>query len=87
MRQLRFTRRFTREIAALPRSLQRETNEVAQILRGDPTDSILSPKKLLNVRGNQHRVHIGEHRLIYSFTQKTVLLRTIGHRRTVYRFL
>jgi len=87
MRDLALTARFCKECTGLPRSLQREIDELAVILCRDPLDASLDIKKLQAVAGNLYRVRLGEWRVIYSFTKKTVLLRGVAHRSDVYRFL
>ena len=85
MRALYSSARFKREFARLPRAVRLEANEAAQLLRDDPLDPTFDPIQLTDVRGTLYRVQIGEYRLIYSFTSKTLLLVAVGHRRDIYR--
>ncbi len=81
------TARFRKDCALLRPDLQRELNDIAEQLRRDPLDSALNAKKLTAVAGNLYRARMGDYRIVYSFTSKTLLLRGIAHRKDVYRFL
>ncbi len=74
MRDLRATERFRRDVATLPSHIRSETNDLIQQLRHDPLDPTIDTKKLSGVRGNTYRARVGEYRLVYSFTPKTLLL-------------
>lgn len=87
MRQLQVTHEFRHQFGRLPQPVQGEVTDVAQLLRSDPLEPTLNPKRLVRVAGNQYRVRLGQYRLVYSFTPKTLLLRTIGRRGNVYQRL
>lgn len=86
MRSVLATTQFKKDLREVPKEIFDRADALLQVLKINPTDISLKPKKL-KIGENLWRIRIGVYRLIYSFTKDSLMLLRIRHRKDVYRGL
>lgn len=81
------TNRFARDLKPLPQSVKVEAYEIAQMLSESIFHLDLDVRPLTGFKGYFRVVVAKDYRLIFSFDEKNLYLRRIGHRREIYRRL
>ena len=73
-----------RELAALPKDIQRRIANRIDALREDPRPP---GSKQLQGAGRLYRLRVGDYRVIYSIESRrlVIIVVNVGHRRDVYR--
>lgn len=87
MRVLQVSPQFQKDWRDVPSSVREEASDISRRLLINPVDPSLLTKKLQGIVPVAWRVRIGQYRLIYSFTKKSVILHRIRLRKDVYRSL
>ncbi len=86
-RGLQRTKRFSRDIKKLSRSIQQEAFRIAQKLRDNIFDPELDVRKMTGLKGIYRVVVMTDYRMIFSFDAENIYLLRIGHRKDIYRDL
>lgn len=86
-RELQSTKRFSKDIKKLSRSIQQEAFIVAQKLQKNIFDPELDVRKMTGLKGIYQVVVMTDYRMIFSFDAENIYLLRIGHRKDIYRDL
>ncbi|MCI0495365.1 type II toxin-antitoxin system RelE/ParE family toxin [candidate division KSB1 bacterium] len=86
-RELQKTKRFSRDIKKLSRSIQQEVFLIAQKLQKNIFDPELDVRKMTGLKGIYRVVVMTDYRMIFSFDAENIYLLRIGHRKDIYRDL
>ncbi len=86
-RRLQRTKRFSRDIKKLSRSIQEEAFGIAQKLQENVFDPELDVRKMTGLKGIYRVVVMTDYRMIFSFDVENIYLLRIGHRKDIYRDL
>jgi mRNA-degrading endonuclease RelE of RelBE toxin-antitoxin system len=78
--ELVFTREFLRKLRALDKQIQIRILSELKILEEQP----FAGKRLVGRLSGLMSFRVGEYRVIYQPSEKTVIIRTVGHRKKVY---
>ncbi len=78
--KLLFTREFLRKLKELDRQVQIRILRGIKILEENP----LSGKRLKGRLNGLLSLRIGDYRIIYQISKDQVIIRTVGHRKTIY---
>jgi len=75
-----FTKEFLKRLRDLDKQTQIRILRESKILREQP----FAGKRLVGRLSGLMSFRVGEYRVIYQLSEKTVIIRTIGHRKKVY---
>jgi len=78
--ELVFTKEFLRRLKDLDKKTQIRMLRELKILEEQP----FAGKRLVGRLSELMSFRVGEYRVIYQLSKKTVIIRTIGHRKKVY---
>ena len=78
--ELIFTREFLKRLKRLDRQTQIRILKELKILEGKPFAS----KQLVGRLSELKSFRVGDYRVIYQVSERTIVIRTIGHRKKVY---
>ena len=78
--KLIFTREFLRRLKKLDREVQIRILRRLKILEGKP----FSGKRLGGRLSGLLSLRIGDYRIIYQISKDQVIIRTVGHRKSIY---
>jgi len=78
--KLLFTREFLRKLKRLDRQTQIRILRQIKVLETKP----VSGKRLIGRLHGLFSLRVGEYRVIYEVAPNEVIIRTVGHRRSVY---
>ena len=78
--ELVFTKEFLKRLKDLDKQTQIRILRELKILEEQP----IAGKRLVARLGGLMSFRVGEYRVIYQLSDKTIIIRTIGHRRTIY---
>jgi mRNA interferase RelE/StbE len=78
--ELIFTKEFLRRIKDLDKQTQIRILRELKILVEQP----FAGKRLVGRLSGLMSFRVGEYRVIYQLSEKRVIIRTVGHRRTIY---
>lgn len=87
MRQLFKTKRFSKDISKLNKSIQIKAFEISQKLILNPFDSSLEIKQLTGYDRIYRVVVFSDFRMIYTFDKLTLTLLRIANRKDIYKNL
>ena len=79
--KLVFTKEFLRRLKNLDKQTQIRILRELKVLEKQP----LAGKQLVGRLSGLMSFRIGEYRVIYQISEKRVIIRTVGHRRTIYK--
>jgi len=79
--ELAFTREFLRKLKQLDRQDQIRILRELRLLEDKP----LTGEQLTGRLGGLFSFRVGDYRVIYQILGKKIVIRTVGHRRAVYR--
>lgn len=86
MRELFVTNRFVKDLHKLPKEIQARTNEEIELLKINPIGETPNIKKLKGFDNPElYRLRIGVYRILYSFTDISLTLHRVAHRKDIYR--
>ena len=87
MRELLVTSQFEKDCRSLPVFVRQHADGVIVRLRTNPLDASLNLRKLKEIGDDLWRVRVGNYRLVYSFSETSLILYRLRHRKDVYRNL
>ena len=79
--ELVFTKEFLRKLRDLDKKTQIRTLRELKILEEQP----FAGKQLVGRLNELMSLRVGEYRIIYQPSEKTIIIRTVGHRKKVYK--
>ena len=79
--ELVFTKEFLRRLKNLDKQTQIRILRDLKVLEKQP----FAGKQLVGRLSGLISFRIGEYRVIYQLSEKRVIIRTVGHRRTIYK--
>jgi mRNA-degrading endonuclease RelE of RelBE toxin-antitoxin system len=79
--ELVFTKEFLKKLRDLDKQTQIRILRELRILEEQP----FSGKRLVGRLNDLTSFRVGEYRVIYQLSEKTVIIRTIGHRKKIYK--
>ncbi len=79
--ELTFTREFLKKLKRLNQQTQIRILRELKILESQPYAS----KQLVGRLSDLMSFRVGNYRIIYQVSEKTVIVRTVGHRKKVYK--
>jgi len=79
--ELVFTKEFLRRLKNLDKQTQIRILRDLKVLEKQP----FAGKQLVGRLSGLMSFRIGEYRVIYQLSEKRVIIRTVGHRRTIYK--
>jgi addiction module RelE/StbE family toxin len=85
MLHLLITPQFEKDVRKIPKHILNEADYVILLLRKNPVNPFLRPRKLKGISPSVWRVRINAYRLIYSFNKTSLILLNIRHRKDIYR--
>ncbi len=86
MRELFVTNRFVKDLRKLPKEIQVRADEEIEFLKINPAGEISDTKKLKGFDNPKlYRLRIGAYRILYSFTDISLTLHRVAHRKDIYR--
>ena len=85
MRALFVTHQFEKDLSKIPKEIRDHADTILPLVRENPLTQNLNIKKLKGFVPSVYRVRIGSYRLMYSFTQNSLTLHRIAHRKDIYR--
>jgi mRNA-degrading endonuclease RelE of RelBE toxin-antitoxin system len=78
--ELVFTKEFLRRLRDLNRQTQIRILRELKILQEQP----FTGKRLVGHLSGLMSFRVGEYRIIYQLSEKTIIIRTVGHRKKIY---
>jgi mRNA-degrading endonuclease RelE of RelBE toxin-antitoxin system len=78
--ELVFTKEFLRRLRDLDKKTQIRILRELKILEEQPS----AGKRLVGRLNELMSFRVGEYRIIYQLSEKTIIIRTVGHRKKVY---
>ena len=85
MYKLFVTPQYEKDFKKLPPTLQEKIDKLVQLLKKNPLNPLLKPRKLKGFKISLYRVKIGPYRLVYSFNKTSIILHRVAHRKDIYR--
>jgi len=79
--KLVFTKEFLRRLKQLDKQTQIRILKNVKTLEGNP----FTGKQLTGRLSGLFSLRVGNYRIIYQTSENTIIIRTVGHRRTVYK--
>lgn len=79
--ELLFTKEFLRKLKQLDKQTQIRIIKELKILEEKP----YSGKRLVGRLQGLLSLRIGDYRIIYQLAEKKIIIRTVGHRKTIYK--
>lgn len=86
-RSIQKTKRFSRDVKKLPKSIQKEAFNISRQLANNIFDPELNIRRMTGFKDIYRVVVMADYRMIFSFDSDKLYLLRIGHRKDIYRNL